>query len=127
MPTLIRIRAALAYGYTGDLTPDGKYMLVTEDKTRRSSPSKQHHPSQDWPLWAFLAAVVFGQPEDRGVGDTVARTLGGAGSEAFKRHHEAVFGLWAKPCGCAGQVALWNTLYPYPGSPQTPKTVSNPL
>jgi hypothetical protein len=72
-------------------------------------------PAEEWPLWALLAGLWFRQPEDAGVGDTIAMELGGASSEAFKRHHEAVFGIWAKPCGCAGQVASWNALYRYGG------------
>jgi hypothetical protein len=70
-------------------------------------------PAPEWPLWALLVGVWFRQPEDVGIGDTIERELGGAGTEAFKRHHEAMFGVWAKPCACAGQVANWNALYPY--------------
>lgn len=73
----------------------------------------QPEPSPDWPLWALLAGVWFRAPQDRGVGDTIKRELGGGKTEAFKRHHELVFGVWEKPCSCAGQVARWNALYPY--------------
>ena len=66
----------------------------------------------DWPIWALVAAL-FATPKDAGIGDTISRELGGAKTEAFKRHHETVFGVWSKPCACAGQVAAWNALYPY--------------
>lgn len=72
-------------------------------------------PAEEWPLWALLAGLWFRQPGDLGVGDTIARELGGVGSESFKRHHELLFGIWVKPCGCAGQVASWNALYRYGG------------
>ena len=70
-------------------------------------------PAEEWPLWALLAGLWFRQPEDRGVGDTLARELGGATSEAFKRHSEAMQGIWELPCGKCGRVASWNALYPY--------------
>jgi hypothetical protein len=69
--------------------------------------------AHDWPIWAVVASL-FRSELDTGLGDTVARELGGTRSEGFKRHHELLFGLWAKPCGCAGQVARWNALFPYP-------------
>jgi hypothetical protein len=65
-----------------------------------------------WPGWAVVASLFRG-PWDRGVGDTVARELGGSTGPAFKAHHEAIFGVWAQPCGCQGKVAEWNRVYPY--------------
>jgi hypothetical protein len=69
-------------------------------------------PAQDWPFWVFMVAG-FSEPEDMGVGDTVGRQFGPAKSAGFKRFHEAMFGVWAAPCGCSGQIARWNAQYPY--------------
>lgn len=76
----------------------------------------EHRPYQaasEWPFWA-LCAALFATREDRGLGDTLARTLGGGHTEAFKRHSELVFGVWETPCGHCGKVAALNALYPYP-------------
>jgi hypothetical protein len=67
---------------------------------------------KDWPAWALVAAL-FAAPQDRGIGDTIRRELGGPTSERFKRHHEAAFGLWSEPCGCGGKIEEWNRRYPY--------------
>lgn len=74
-------------------------------------------PAKDWPAWALVAAL-FAEKGDRGVGDTIAGELGGPKSESFKRHHEALFGIMVRPCGCAGKVATWNQLYPYDWTPK---------
>ena len=66
----------------------------------------------EWPVWVVVASL-FRVGEDRGVGDTVARELGGPKSARFKAHHEAVFGVWASPCGCRGQVRRWNRQFSY--------------
>ena len=55
----------------------------------------------------------FASAQDRGIGDTVRREFGGPKSEGFKRFHEAMFGVWAAPCGCAGKISDWNAQYPY--------------
>jgi hypothetical protein len=68
--------------------------------------------NQDWPMWALVAAL-FADDQDRGVGDTIARLVGPPRSEGWKRYHEAAFGVWVEPCGCAGEQADWNRLYNY--------------
>lgn len=67
---------------------------------------------REWPAWAVVASL-FRQPADTGVGDTIRRELGDHRTEPFKRHHEAIFGIMAKPCGCAGKVSEWNRSFPY--------------
>lgn len=65
-----------------------------------------------WPMWTILAAM-WREPGDRGVGDTVERLCGGVNTERWKRHHEAVFGVFARPCGGQAKVADWNRRWPY--------------
>lgn len=62
-----------------------------------------------WPIWARLVRSrrIAG---DRGVGDTVERTVGIFGSEAFRFWHYCVFG-GRKPCpACPSK---WNRVYAY--------------
>ncbi len=65
-------------------------------------------PRKDWPLWA-KALAQFSKPEDKGIGDVVARTIGAENSEAFKTWYKATLG---KECGCNGRQKLWNIKYP---------------
>jgi hypothetical protein len=81
-------------------------------------------PSENWPFWTILIAG-FSTPQDRGIGDTLRREVGGPKSERFKRWHEATFGIWSAPCGC-GKLAEWNALYPYTEARQTLGSVSKP-
>ncbi len=65
-------------------------------------------PHDQWPIWA-KALSKRATPEDKGIGDVVARTIGPEASGAFKAFYEMTFG---KPCGCNGRQKLWNTKYP---------------
>ncbi len=65
-------------------------------------------PRDQWPPWA-KALAQFAKPEDKGIGDVVARTIGDENSAKFKAWHLATF---AKPCGCNGRQKLWNQKYP---------------
>ncbi len=60
-----------------------------------------------WPMWA-KALAMKSTPEDKGIGDVVARTIGPETSGAFKAFYEMTFG---KPCGCTGRQKLWNQKY----------------
>ncbi len=64
--------------------------------------------SYEWPIWA-KALKQFAKPEDKGIGDVVARMIGDEKSEAFKAWHLATFG---KPCNCTARRERWNRLYP---------------
>jgi len=68
----------------------------------------QIRPINEWPIWA-KALKQFSTPEDKGIGDVVARMIGDETSAKFKAWHLATFG---KPCGCTGRQKLWNTKYP---------------
>ncbi len=62
----------------------------------------------EWPIWA-KAFKWFASPEDKGIGDLIARKIGDETSEAFKAWHLATFG---KPCNCTARRERWNRLYP---------------
>ena len=62
----------------------------------------------EWPIWA-RAMKQFAKPDDKGIGDVVARMIGDENSAAFKAWHIKVTG---KTCGCAGRQAKWNRQYP---------------
>jgi hypothetical protein len=71
------------------------------------------HPSQarfkpKWPKWA-KALKHLAQPEDKGIGDVVARMIGAGNSAAFKAWYKLTFG---KDCGCTDRQADWNRKYP---------------
>ncbi len=65
-------------------------------------------PRDKWPGWARVIATRA-TPEDKGIGDVIARTIGDERSEKFKAFYMVTFG---KPCGCDGRQKLWNQKYP---------------
>lgn len=117
--SLARLRAAASHrptGYYEDVLSQGKVVgetleLSPSAHARLRQKYNPIHPAENWPIWALLAAL-FASPQDRGLGDTLRREVGGPKTEKFKTWHEATFGLWAAPCGC-GKLAEWNALYPY--------------
>lgn len=71
--------------------------------------SRTASPSCDrLPLWV-RAIRRLRTPEDRGVGDTVARIAAKFGGERFKRFSQRI-GI---PCGCTRKQAEWNERWPY--------------
>lgn len=69
-------------------------------------------PAQNWPVWAKALKLVA-KPEDKGIGDVVARLIGNENSEAFEAWYLRTLG---KPCGCKGRHEQWNRMYPLLGS-----------
>ena len=65
-------------------------------------------PKKGWPFWA-KALNAIAKPEDKGIGDVVARLIGDENSEQFKSWYKATFN---KDCGCKGRHDRWNRLYP---------------
>ncbi len=89
--------------------------MTGEERAAIISPWKSGKPperkpiSQDqWPMWAKVLSKRA-IPEDKGIGDVVARTIGPEASGAFKAFYEMTFG---KSCGCNGRQKLWNQQYP---------------
>ena len=62
-----------------------------------------------FPLWATLLAAKK-TPEDKGIGDTIARLIGPIGGDAYKRWFSKITG---KPCGCEQRQDRLNALFPY--------------
>jgi hypothetical protein len=80
-----------------------------ESVVKTGSSIIQAVPRHEWPLWV-KALCLLAKPEDKGIGDVIARTIGDERSESFKRWYKATFG---KSCGCTGRQAKWNALYPF--------------
>ncbi len=76
--------------------------------SRPTKPKSVAVPKDRWPLWA-VSFKHLSTPEDKGIGDVIARMIGDEKSEAFKAWHMATFGT---PCNCAARRELWNRLYP---------------
>jgi len=66
-------------------------------------------PAHEWPEWAKDLAKDS-QPTDAGLGDTVARIIGGTRSGEFKNWFQQLFG---KSCGCVERQRWLNQKYPY--------------
>lgn len=69
-------------------------------------------PRAEWPLWAKTLALLA-TPADKGVGDTIARTIGPVGGDAFKAWYKRLTG---KDCGCGERQDALNQRYPYASS-----------
>ncbi len=68
-------------------------------------------PEPEWPAHIRAVALLRG-PEDRGVGDTVANTLGLSG-----RMIKALVKATGLNCGCADRQMWLNQKYPYSETP----------
>lgn len=67
-------------------------------------------PPKEWPL--FLRPLkLLAKPEDKGLGDIIARKIGPIGGEKYKRWYEKTFG---KSCNCEIRQETWNKRYPLP-------------
>lgn len=66
-------------------------------------------PREKWPAWA-AAAASHATPEDKGVGDTVARFTAASGLKSLV---EGVKKLTGRSCGCTARQERWNARYPY--------------
>ncbi len=90
-------------------------MMFTTDPDRPGAEltqgSNYHIESKvltEWPMWT-KALKQLATPEDKGIGDVVARTIGAENSEAFKKWFKVTTG---KDCGCTGRQRRWNIEYP---------------
>lgn len=74
----------------------------------KTGPRSVAIPREHWPIWA-KALALKAKPQDKGIGDVVARTIGKENSARFEKWHRKIFG---KECKCTGRRSLWNALYP---------------
>ena len=65
-----------------------------------------------WPAWARALAHLRTE-SDTGIGDTIARTIGPIGGDAYKAWHKKAFG---RECNCAKRQAWLNRRFPYPST-----------
>ncbi len=78
--------------------------------TAPSSPqTKRAVPSPLLPLAARIISKMA-IPTDAGVGDTLARLIGSAGGEPYKRWFRKITG---RDCGCTNRQAWLNARFPY--------------
>ena len=82
--------------------------ITIEERANQAALNPIVLPLSQWPTWA-RAMRQLSTPDDKGVGDVIARIIGDEKSEAFKSWYLKVFG---KPCGCSGRQEQWNKLYP---------------
>lgn len=61
-----------------------------------------------WPK-LLLPLKLFAVPEDKGLGDIIARKIGPIGGDLYKAWYLKVFG---KSCGCSQRQEDWNRNYP---------------
>ncbi len=88
-----------------------KVKIFSIGEIKRTSPNSILPKSiaySEWPMWAKALSMIA-KPEDKGIGDVVARTIGAENSEAFKKWFKATTG---KDCGCTGRQRRWNIEYP---------------
>lgn len=71
------------------------------------SPAAPALPRSAWP-WSVKAIALLAKPDDRGVGDTLARLL--IGGETLAAAWQRLTG---KECGCDGRIDSLNTRYAY--------------
>jgi hypothetical protein len=81
-----------------------------------STPLKPTTDQSQWPVWARKTAQLA-KAEDSGLGDTIARIIGGFGGNAFKIWFKATFGA---DCGCEGRQERLNWRFPY-GADSSPR------
>ncbi len=106
---LIRVTAASQDEALAQAMDRRNHLLVTLREVPRPSELSVQKPipREEWPLWA-KALAQFAAPDDKGIGDVVARMIGDENSAKFKAWHLATFG---RTCGCNGRQNLWNQKY----------------
>lgn len=89
---------------------DGKLIQYTVNGIDQPLTEEMQRPNTktEWPIWA-KALKQFSTPDDKGIGDVVARMIGDENSMKFKAWHLATFG---RPCDCTSRRERWNKQYP---------------
>ncbi len=86
----------------------GQGKLIFSQDVPNAKQSGKPATVDEWPFWA-KALKQLSTPQDKGIGDVVARIIGAETSEKFKAWHLVTFG---RPCGCDGRQERWNRMYP---------------
>lgn len=89
------------------LSDDGERVCVDVDHP--AYPKTPTVDTDEWPVAARLVARLRARG-DRGVGDTIARSLDKLGAKAMKRLYRIIMGA---DCGCADRQARLNERFRY--------------
>lgn len=75
---------------------------------------QKYRPIINWPMSPFGVMArtlkLFRTPDDKGVGDTLARIVGPIGGDAYKVWFKETFG---RTCGCTERQEKINEQFPY--------------
>jgi len=105
--SIFEAEKACFYRRGGKLPPaltDEEIQLKIQNAAARSVPTKP----VAWPTF-LKPLLALAKPEDKGVGDIIARTIGPIGGDAFKVWYKRLFG---KSCGCQARQDRWNAQFP---------------
>ena len=64
---------------------------------------------REWPIWAKTVSLARSE-KDKGVGDTIARTIGIVGGHKYREWFKRITG---RECGCRERQDNLNKLFPY--------------
>jgi len=90
---------------------DGEIVEFTIDGVNQLGKSPPPPPmviKSKWPV-ILQPMRLLAQPQDKGLGDIIARTIGPLGGEAFKDWYKRLFG---RDCNCNARQEAWNAMYP---------------
>ena len=91
----------------------GRFQASRLSRRPKSRPGNPPRINRQWPVWARKTAQIA-KPEDSGLGDTIARIIGGFGGNAFKLWFKATF---KADCGCDARQEHLNWRFPYEAAP----------
>ena len=95
--------------HTVDCREDGRpYHNLYTAKEDFVHPEYRPVPHDQWPVWV-RGIALFSTNADKGIGDTIARTIGPFGGDLFKKWHKQVFN---QECDCSKRQDKWNAQFP---------------
>lgn len=81
---------------------------IVNERSKIPPNSVKPVPIDDWPT-GMRILLKLSTPEDKGMGDVIARVVGRIGGNHFKVWYKSVFG---KDCGCDLRQEFYNIRYP---------------
>lgn len=112
-PSRVDWRTSLSHVYALPGEPatfECPHGLPWDSRSIAPEPSIDQADRSFWPALARIYANACGNAGDKGLGDTVARTISGMGGEYFKEVYEQITGA---DCGCGDRQAALNARFPY--------------
>lgn len=90
-------------------TVNGQLVFLSIDGVEQSiNPESEQKTRKPWPL-VLLPLKLLAEPNDKGLGDIIARTIGPIGGDEFKAWYKATFG---KDCSCDNRQEALNIRWP---------------